>query len=336
MLAQEVKDKPIIKTNNLCKNYTYYKKEEGVKGSIKNLFKREQLIKEAVKGLDITIQQGEIVGLIGLNGAGKSTTLKMLAGLVKPTNGTVEVLGYDPFDKKHEFLKQISMVMGNKSQLWWDLPAIESFRLNSKFYSIDEKRFQHDLEEMAELLNVTDLLNTQVRRLSLGERMKMEIIASLLHEPKIVFLDEPTIGLDVISQYKIREFLKDYNAKHNSTILLTSHNFDDIISLCDNLLILNKGEVIFNDSFDKFSMQFSGKKIITLRIKYQSNLTILLKEKYHLFMKKIDENTIQFHIEDHEISDLLSFLNNGNINQIEDIQIENISMDEIVCKIYET
>ncbi|MBU5317328.1 ATP-binding cassette domain-containing protein [Clostridium bornimense] len=335
MLVQDVKEQYVIKATDLCKSYRYYEKEEGVRGSIKNLFFRKYLYKEAVKKLNIDIKQGEIVGLIGLNGAGKSTTLKMLSGLVKPTSGNVEVLCFDPFSKKKEFLSQISMVMGNKSQLWWDLPAIESFNLNCKIYNIPYEKFQKNLEEMSKLLNVTELLHTQVRRLSLGERMKMEIIAALLHEPRIVFLDEPTIGLDVISQYKIREFLKEYNVRHNSTMIITSHNFDDIISLCDNLLILNSGEIIFDDTFANFSKRFSNEKIVTIKVKHNSKLLAVLKDKYKDRAKLVDESTIQFHINDSEISSLLLFLNENNINNVEDIQIENISMDEIVRNIYE-
>lgn len=209
MLVQDVnRNKEIINAKNLSKEYQYYEKEEGIKGSVKNLFWRKYLTKKAVDNMNISIKSGEIVGLIGLNGAGKTTTLKMMSGLIKQTSGQIEVLGYKPFDKKREFLRQISMVMGNKSQLWWDLPAIESFELNQKIYSVPFSKYKANLREMIDLLQIEKLVHTQVRRLSLGERMKMEIVAALIHEPKIIFLDEPTIGLDIISQYKIRVFLK--------------------------------------------------------------------------------------------------------------------------------
>lgn len=333
MSVQEVNY--VIETDKLEKEYQYYKKEEGVRGSIKNLFHRKYLYKQAVNNLSIKVKQGEIIGLIGLNGAGKTTTLKMLTGLIQPTGGTVKVLGNNPFLKQNDFLRQISMVMGNKSQLWWDLPAIESFRLNQKIYDIEINKFESNLKDMEQILNVHELLNTQVRRLSLGERMKMEIIASLLHEPKIVFLDEPTIGLDVISQYKIREFLKKYNAAHQATIILTSHNFDDIISLCDKLLILNNGEIIYDDSFENFSKRFSAEKIITIKVKPDAKLLSILKREYKDNIKEEDENTIQLHIDDTGMPQFLMLLNEKEINGIEDIKIENLGMDEIVRNIYE-
>lgn len=336
MSAQEVEMKTeAIRMNNVIKDYSYYKKEEGIKGSIKNLFFRKELTKRAVDNMNISIRSGEIVGLIGLNGAGKTTTLKMMSGLISQTAGEIEVLGYKPFDKKRDFLRQISMVMGNKSQLWWDLPAIESFELNQKIYSIPERVYKDNLEEMITLLNIEDLIHTQVRRLSLGERMKMEIVASLIHEPKIVFLDEPTIGLDVISQYKIRDFLKKYNKTHNATILLTSHNFNDIISLCDTLIILNEGKIIFNDKFTEFSKQFSSEKIVTLQLKHNAEILKSMEKSGLLEKAVLEQGKLQFHIKDNKISDLLEVLQNYELNNIEDIQIQNISMDEIICRIYQ-
>lgn len=336
MLVPEVEKRDkIIYMQDVTKDYKYYKKEEGVKGSIKNLFFRKELTKRAVDNMNITIHSGEIVGLIGLNGAGKTTTLKMMSGLISQTEGEIEVLGYRPFEKKKDFLRQISMVMGNKSQLWWDLPAVESFELNQKIYSISEGKYRKNLEEMVTLLNIKDLIHTQVRRLSLGERMKMEIVASLIHEPQIVFLDEPTIGLDVISQYKIRDFLKTYNKIHNATIILTSHNFNDIISLCDKLLILNEGQIIFNDDFSVFSKQFSAEKKVTLQFKH-NNDNLKNIENIGIFDDAIfEDDTLQFHIKDNKISDLLEILQNYELNYIKDIQIQNISMDEIICRIYE-
>ena len=203
MSVQEVNNEYVILTENLCKDYTYYKKEVGLKGSLKNLFHREKLIKKAVQDLSIKIPKGAIVGLIGLNGAGKTTTLKMLTGIIMPTSGKVDVLGYFPFVKKKEYLRRIAMVMGNKSQLWWDLPALDTFELNKIIYEIDDLEYKNTLNSMIEIMGVEKQLNVQVRRLSLGERMKMELIASLIHKPDIVFLDEPTIGLDVITQYNL-------------------------------------------------------------------------------------------------------------------------------------
>lgn len=336
MSAQEIEKRTkIICMKDVTKDYSYYKKEEGIKGSIKNLFFREKLTKRAVDNMNVSIYAGEIVGLIGLNGAGKTTSLKMMSGLISPTEGKIEVLGYTPFDKKKDFLRQISMVMGNKSQLWWDLPAIESFELNHKIYSIPKQIYKDNLEEMTALLDIEDLIHTQVRRLSLGERMKMEIVASLIHNLKIIFLDEPTIGLDVVSQYKIRDFLKKYNRIHNATILLTSHNFNDIISLCDRLLILNEGRIIFDDKFAEFSKKFSSEKIVTLQLKHNAEMLKSIENIGLLDNAVIEQDILKFHIKDNEISDLLEVLKNYELNHIEDIQIQNISMDEIICRIYQ-
>ena len=336
MLVQDVnRNKEIINAKNLSKEYQYYEKEEGIKGSVKNLFWRKYLTKKAVDNINISIKSGEIVGLIGLNGAGKTTTLKMMSGLIKQTSGQIEVLGYKPFDKKREFLRQISMVMGNKSQLWWDLPAIESFELNQKIYSVPFSKYKANLREMIDLLQIEKLVHTQVRRLSLGERMKMEIVAALIHEPKIIFLDEPTIGLDIISQYKIRVFLKRYNKMHDSTVILTSDNFDDIISLCDTLIILNEGKIIFYDKFEEFQKRFSAEKIITLRTKNNRGLLKEVEKIEGLQNMKYEQNAMEFYIKDNETAELLQILEKFDLSYIDDIQIQNLSMDEIVRRIYQ-
>ena len=222
---------PIIKVKNLSKTFIYHKKPEGIKGSIKALFFREKLKKESVKNVSFEIEKGEFVGFLGPNGAGKTTTLKMLSGILTPTSGIVSVLGYKPFLRENEYKMQFAIVMGQKGQIWPSLPAIETFNLLKKVYEVPENIFRKRLDEFTELLDVKDILNVQVRKLSLGQRMKMEVIASLLHNPKVLFLDEPTIGLDVISQKNIRNFLREYNNKYKTTIILTSHNMDDVEEL---------------------------------------------------------------------------------------------------------
>lgn len=254
-----------IIVNNLTKNFEYYKKEQGLHGSIINLFHRKQLVKEAVKGLNIEVEEGEFVGFLGPNGAGKTTSLKMLSGILFPTSGQASVLGYTPWDRKKEFMRQISIVMGQKNQLWWDLPANESMILNQKIYDIDEKVFRKRLDEMAELLDVKDLLEVQVRRLSLGERMKMELIAALLHHPKVLFLDEPTIGLDIVSQRAIRQFLKYYNQEEKVTVLLTSHYMDDITQLCERSVVINHGVVIYDDLTENINHLLGDRKIVKFK-----------------------------------------------------------------------
>ncbi|MBP1997228.1 ATP-binding cassette domain-containing protein [Peptostreptococcus canis] len=333
---QEVKK--IIKLKNVYKEYIYYKKDAGLKGSIKNLFSREILLKSAVRNLSFEVSEGEIVGLIGLNGAGKSTTLKMLSGLILPTKGEISVLGYKPFDKKKEYLKQISMVMGNKSQLWWDLPALDSFGLNKTIYEIDEKEYRETLNLMVDILNVKEQLNTQVRRLSLGERMKMELIAALIHKPKIIFLDEPTIGLDVITQYHIREFLKEYCKKYRTTIILTSHNFNDIIYLCDSLILINKGEKIYSDSFKNFKNEFLNEKLFVLKFK-ETNASKFIKDIKNsttFLAEKLSEDSIKIIAYADSSLDVLKNISENLINELKDINIENISMDDVIRRIYQS
>jgi ABC-2 type transport system ATP-binding protein len=202
---------PLIEVQNLSKTYDYYKKQAGLLNSLKSLFHREKLFKEAVKNINFTIDEGELVGFLGPNGAGKTTTLKMLSGIIHPTAGVAKVLGFTPHQRQREFQKQFALVMGQKNQLWWDLPAMESFILNKEIYEVPNQQFKSTLEELTTLLEIKDILDIPVRKLSLGQRMKCELVAALLHSPKVLFLDEPTIGLDVVSQKNIREFLKKYN-----------------------------------------------------------------------------------------------------------------------------
>ncbi|WP_427179979.1 ABC transporter ATP-binding protein [Paenibacillus sp. TC-CSREp1] len=255
----------IIHLEGLSKSFKYYEKELGLKKSLKNLVKRKSLIKEAVSEISLVIEQGEMVGFLGPNGSGKTTTLKMLSGILYPTSGQATVLGYVPWERKKEFKMQFSIVMGQKSQLWWDLPANESLYLNKCIYEIEDKSYNLVLDELTEMLDVKDLLNIQVRRLSLGERMKMELIASLIHRPKVIFLDEPTIGLDLISQKRIREFLKDYNEQTKATVILTSHYMADIEDLCKRAVIINQGKIVYDGDLRRVNELLHAKKIIKLQ-----------------------------------------------------------------------
>lgn len=237
---------PIIDVKNLRKIYTYHKKAPGLTNSIKSLFRRATLTTEAVKGIHFSVEAGELVGFLGPNGAGKTTTLKMLAGILYPTSGEATVLGYVPWERKATYQKQFSIVMGQKNQLWWDLPAHESFLLNKEIYEIPEAQFNESLEELTELLNLKDVLDVQVRKLSLGQRMKAELTAALLHRPKVLFLDEPTIGLDVVSQQKMREFIKTYNQHKQTTIMLTSHYMEDVAALAKRVIIIDQGQIFYD------------------------------------------------------------------------------------------
>lgn len=255
---------PIIDVKKLSKTYSYHRKAPGLLASLKNLFHRETLHTKAVDAISFSIDEGELVGFLGPNGAGKTTTLKMLSGILYPTGGEAHVLGHVPWERKREYQKQFAIVMGQKNQLWWDLPAMESFILNKEIYEVPEKQFRATLDELVDLLDVRDILDVQVRKLSLGQRMKCELIAALLHAPKVLFLDEPTIGLDVVSQQNMREFLKKYNALKKTTILLTSHYMEDVEALCKRIIIINDGVIIFDGQLDDLMKKYVHHKVVTL------------------------------------------------------------------------
>lgn len=252
----------MITLTSVSKTYKIHQKKEGLKESIKSLFKRTYKYVHAVKDISFTIKQGELVGFIGPNGAGKTTTLKLLSGLLHPSEGKINVLGFTPSEKKEEYLQQISLVMGQRNQLWWDLPAIETFLLHKDIYEIPEDDFNQTLNELSDLLQVREILNQPVKNMSLGQRMKCEFIGSLLHKPKIVFLDEPTIGLDVVTQRKVREFIKEYNKRYNATVILTSHYMDDVKEICNRLIIINHGSLLFDGELNAFVKQYANHKIL--------------------------------------------------------------------------
>lgn len=241
----------IINTTNLVKKYRRYKKKEGIRGSIASLWKRDYEEKIAVDHIDLSIKEGEFVGLIGPNGAGKTTLIKMLTGIIAPTEGTIDVLGYYPNDLKNEFKKQYAVVMGQKSQLFFELTVNDTLRLFKEIYEIPEEEFQENKKYFVSLFGVGELMDVQVRTLSLGERMKMELIVALLHNPRILFLDEPTIGLDAVASKQIRKFLKEINEEKGTTIILTSHYMEDIKALCRRTVVINHGIKIYDGSTDE-------------------------------------------------------------------------------------
>jgi ABC-2 type transport system ATP-binding protein len=256
---------PVIEVQGLTKAFRTYKKEPGFAGSIKGLLRRKYEQTLAVKEVSFSIAPGELVGFLGPNGAGKTTTLKMLAGLLYPTSGSARVLGYVPWERDDGYRRQFALLLGQKNQLWWDLPARESLELNAKIYGIPRASLERTVAEMTELLDVKDKLNVSVRELSLGERMKMELIASLLHKPRVLFLDEPTIGLDVVSQKTVREFLREYNAREQTTILLTSHYMADIQQLCKRVIIIDHGAIFFDGQLSEVVDRFADFKLITIQ-----------------------------------------------------------------------
>ena len=255
----------IIEVQKLAKHYQVYRKNAGWLASLSGLFHREYNVVKAVKEVSFQIERGEMVAFLGPNGAGKTTTLKLLSGLIYPTSGTATVLGYIPWQRTNAYRKRFSLVMGQKNQLWWDLPAQESFTLHREIYGIESKAFQRRLDELTDLLDVRNLIRQPVRELSLGERMRMELIASLLHSPEVLLLDEPTIGLDVVSQRKVQGFLRHYQAEQQMTVLLTSHYMKDVEALCRRAIIINEGEIKHDGPLAEIVDRFSSVKQVLLQ-----------------------------------------------------------------------
>jgi ABC-2 type transport system ATP-binding protein len=260
-----------IEARELTKIYRTYRKDRGLWGAIKGLVRRRYDETRAADNVSFQIDEGEFVGFLGPNGAGKTTVLKMLSGLLNPTSGDARVLGFIPWERRNEMKRQFSLLMGQKNALWWDLPAQESLELNRAIYGIDRARFTKVVGGLSELLEVQDKMNVMVRELSLGERMKMELISALIHEPRVLFLDEPTIGLDVVSQKRVREFLRIYNEEHRIVTMLTSHYMQDIQELCHRVLIIDHGNIFFDGPLDEIIDRFSNYKIISLTFEKQVN-----------------------------------------------------------------
>ena len=296
-----------IQVNELSKHFKMFKREAGLSGAFHSFFNRKYEAFHALKDISVHIEDGEILGIMGENGAGKTTLIKLLVGLLHPSSGEVNINGFTPWNRKSDFLKQISVVMGQKNQLWWDIPASESFLLNQKIYEIPEIQYKNTLDELVDLLSVRDKLNVQVRRLSLGERMKMEIIAALLHNPKIVLLDEPTIGLDVIAQLKIREFVKYYNEKYKTTFLLTSHYMRDIQALCKRVFVIHKGASLYDGDFDQLVNRVNPKRKLLFEFNEipDRKKTERLSAKYNFH---IDDTILHAELTDKELTNLVSEL----------------------------
>jgi len=296
-----------IQVNELSKHFKMFKREAGLSGAFRSFFNRKYEIFHALKDISVQIEDGEILGILGENGAGKTTLIKLLVGLLHPSSGEVNINGFIPWNRKANFLKQISVVMGQKNQLWWDIPASESFLLNQKIYEIPEIQYKNTLDELVDLLSVREKLNVQVRRLSLGERMKMEFIAALLHKPKIVLLDEPTIGLDVISQLKIREFVKYYNEKYKTTFLLTSHYMHDIQALCKRVFVIHKGASLYDGDFNDLVNRVNPKRKLLFEFNEipDQSKTERLSENYNF---RLDDTILYAELPDKELTKLVSEL----------------------------
>src|SRR5205823_903510 len=256
---------PIIEVQGLSKTYRVFQKEPGLRGAVRGLFRRQYKEVRAVDGVSFAIEPGEMVAFLGPNGAGKTTTLKMLSGLIFPSGGSARVLGFVPWEREDEFRRRFALVMGQKNQLWWDLPAADSFQLHREIYSLPLEQFERTLGELTEMFGVKELTRQPVRELSLGERMKMELIAALLHQPQLLLLDEPTIGLDVVAQVTIQKCLRDYNVSRGVTILLTSHYMRDVEALCRRVLVITHGKMVYDGPLAGITEQFGRAKLVKLQ-----------------------------------------------------------------------
>ncbi|MGB9687775.1 ABC transporter ATP-binding protein [Thermogutta sp.] len=254
-----------IEICNLSKTYRVNRKKEGLWAAVRGLFRPEYEVIHAVRSISLTVERGEFVAFLGPNGAGKTTTLKLLSGIITPTAGTATVLGYVPWKRENAYRRRFALVMGQKNQLWWDLPAAESFRLHQQIYQIPPDQFARTRDELTDMLGVRHLVHRPVRELSLGERMKMELIAALLHSPEVLFLDEPTIGLDVVAQYTIQQFLREYQAQKKTTVILTSHYMKDVAALCRRVVVIFDGRIIYDGSLSSLVDHLGAYKIITIR-----------------------------------------------------------------------
>ncbi|HET7626618.1 MAG TPA: ATP-binding cassette domain-containing protein [Verrucomicrobiae bacterium] len=322
---------PAIEVNGLTKTFRTYKKQPGFGGAIRGLFHRQYEQTVAVKEVSFKIESGELVGFLGPNGAGKTTTLKMLSGLLYPSGGSARVLGHIPWQREDAYRRQFALLLGQKNQLWWDLPARESLELNAKIYDISEKDLDHIVTEMTELLAVRDKLNVAVRELSLGERMKMELIASLLHRPKVLFLDEPTIGLDVVSQKTVREFLREHNKKQKTTIVLTSHYMADIQALCERVIIIDRGTISFDGRLDEVVDRFADFKLVTIRFEESARFSSENLLKYGDVVEQ-DAGSVTLKVKRDRVIPVCKALLDEL--PVSDIDIQEVPIEEVIRKVF--
>ncbi len=321
----------VIQVNNLSKSYEFYRREEGVLGSVKSFFFRKKQYAQAVKSISFSVEEGELVGFLGPNGAGKTTTLKMLSGILYPMSGTVQVLGFTPWRREKEYQKQFALVTGQKNQLLRDLPAMESFILNKEIYGISDTEFHATIDELVELLGVRDVLDIQVRKLSLGQRMKCELIAALLHKPKVLLLDEPTIGLDVVAQKNIRDFLKKYNKEKKTTIVLTSHYMEDIKELCSRVVIINMGSIIYDGALDALVKKYDPYKVLTVTFN-NSGVARAAVEKFGT-VTEYDPYRCVIKVPRSEARQRAAALLSSDL-PVDDILIDEVAIDDVIREIF--
>ena len=319
----------VIELEGLAKSYRVYQKKEGLLASVRGLFRREWRDVQAVKGIDLNVEAGEFVAFLGPNGAGKTTTLKLLSGVITPTSGTARVMGHVPWRRENAYRRRFALVMGQKNQLWWDLPAQESFRLHQQIYRVEPDRFARTLDELTSLLEVKKLLGRPVRELSLGERMKMELIAALLHEPEVLFLDEPTIGLDVVAQHNIQQFLRHYQQVRKITILLTSHYMKDVAALCRRVVVIADGRIRYDGSLEGIVDQFSGHKIVTLQFAADQMPSDLARYGEVL---QLEPPKARLRIERGRVAGALAAVLTQH--PLEDVTVEEVPLEEVIAQVF--
>jgi ABC-2 type transport system ATP-binding protein len=320
----------IIEISRLAKSYRVYQKQEGLLASLGGLFHRQYRTVQAVREIDLAVEQGEFVAFLGPNGAGKTTTLKLLSGVITPTSGTATVMGHVPWKRENAYRRRFALVMGQKNQLWWDLPAQESFRLHQQIYRIEPDRFERTRDELVDLLEVRGLLRQPVRELSLGERMKMELIAALLHSPEVLFLDEPTIGLDVIAQHNIQTFLRHYQQLRRITILLTSHYMKDVAALCKRVVIIAHGRIMYDGSLAGIVDRFSTHKIVSLQFPADAEPAAELSRYGEMLEEHFPK--IKFRILRREVPEALAELLARYT--IEDVSVEDPPLEEVIAEMF--
>ena len=319
----------VIEVEGLAKSYRVFDKPEGLAASVKSLFHRPSRTVEALKGVSLTVGRGEFVALLGPNGAGKTTFLKLLSGIITPTRGTARVLGHVPWERADDFRRRFALVMGQKNQLWWDLPAAESFRLHREIYRIEPGRFERTRDELVDLLGVRKLVLQPVRDLSLGERMKLELVAALLHEPEVLFLDEPTIGLDVVAQHALHQFLAHIQVERRMTIVLTTHYMKDVAALCHRAIVITDGSILYDGSLDQIVDRFTTHKIVTLDL----DDTPTAADFAHLGCQcEIRGPRVTLRIDRQRIADVLPEILRGR--QVRDVSVEDVPLEEIVAALF--
>ena len=323
----------MIEVRHLTRIFRTYKKRPGFWGGVRGLFKRDFEETAAARDVSFDIAEGEFVGFLGPNGAGKTTTLKMLSGLIYPTSGTARVAGFDPTKRENAYRRIFALVLGQKNQLWWDLPAMESCLLLRHIYGLDPAQYQATLDELVTLLGVKEKLNVMVRELSLGERMKMELIAALLHRPRVLFLDEPTIGLDVVSQKAVRQFLREYNRKYRVTILLTSHYMADIKELCERVIVIHKGLKIYDGALDRLESSSGSRKKIIKFLPQNGSFPDNWTSRYGKATRN-DEGQYTLNVDSENISATSQeILSSG---PVADITIEDVPLEDVIAELFES